>query len=559
MPVPNVPIVPDLETARTQSFFTKSQIWTGPTGTGRIVPKVDDAVMDWGNRQLYRVQSVDEVTHIAYLVPENISNGALGGDSVIIGGGFSSALAQRRIFINKVRVPFTMSFDRRIWFAGSMAAYAKVFRGGDVTAGGLVVSARYDSGGNLISENIPLELINLPDQENLAMKAPIEAHCSANIANYELLNVVIYSSAGVPQGTYQFVAVISNFISSLERNNKVVRAVELLSDYMSLSDNRLLEYPVGITIQSDALRCRVLYSDGTMIELSIDDDKVQVHGLNDLISSESGRASPLMLAYRLDEDEIAEDTSLPTPDRTVSVPYRARAVTNDNDIIYNVKLFVVPVWITGTSPHWALRYFMYSLERQDIFEVTNYIEVGSSSAAFNGTLYGNMQNLTVVVNLAQVSNRYRFYRHVQPFAITLAGPGSNHTAMNYWSLRYANDIVYGQGKKATVVDDPNNASARRVRVDNGYTILQEWLNDHYYSLIPLVNTNAESTPPAPTDVRIRIGETWQRVISIADILDPIDNIQTVVTQGMDVRLEFIRQSETTILELAMGSLTAVEL
>lgn len=552
-----VPVMPDFATARTQSFFTADQIYTGPSGVGTIVPIAGNVVLNTVTGAIYKVGSVDEVSHTSLLVPFKIDDGAGVGTGAVLGGGNQANLTQQRVFINPDRIPFSMAFDAQIVFKGTANAYIKVFVGGDVSNAGNCISAIYDNSGNLVSENIPLELITLPDQDNIATKAPINASCSAIVADNELLNVVCYANDGTPQGVYQFIAVHSNFIGSLDRSVKIVRAVEIVSEFLSISDNRLLEYPVGITISSDALMARILYADGTIINRPIDGDVVSVAGLNDLISTESGRMSPLLLQYALSEDEVSEDASLATPNRIKSVKYRARAVTNDSDIIYNVKLFIVPVWITGANPYWKLRYFLYTLERQDVFEVTNIVEVGTNSPVFNGRSYGVAQNLTMVVNLANVSNRYRFYRHVQPFIITLAVPGSSSTALNYWNISYANATMYGQGKKATVVDDPAHAGAYRVRVDNGYTVLAEWLSDFYYALNPLIATNTEVAAPVPTDVRIRIGETWQRVIAINNILNPIDNIQTIITQGQDVRLEFINQSNTTILELGMGSLSAV--
>lgn len=555
-----VPITPDLDASRYQAFFTMDQIWTGPNGRGRIVPRVGNLVYDKARGLLEVIAVAPAPLHTSTLVPANVSStSALGGPN-IIGASLFASSGVYRIYLNTARIPFTLNLDQRYVINRSDATHIKVFRGSDITDEGMIISAMYDSAGNKISENIPLVPLTLPTETNIAMRAPVEGFSTEMVDNYDTVTVVAYSSNGSFIEATSMVVVRTNAVASTDRGKKFVRSISLESDFLSISDSRLLEYPVGMTVNSDSMRARVLYSDGTSVNnLPIDGTKVSIAGLDDLIASESGRTNEIILSYYLDGDEVAENVSLVGPNRSIVQAYRARAITNDDAIIYNVKLFVVPTWVSGASPRWTLRYFLYNLERMDIFEVTNFIEPAAGSAVFSGTAYGVSQNIGVVINLQQASNRYRFYRHPQFFNITLNAAASNSGSASYWTLRYSNDVIYGQGKKATVVNDPVNAGMKRVRVDNGYTILSEWLNDMYMSLIPLVNTQIESATPQPTHVRIRIGATWQREIAIQDILQPIDAVDTNIIQGQDLRLEFVYRDNTQIDELAMGALTLINL
>lgn len=557
--MPSVPITPDFEAATYQSFFTINQIWTGPNGTGRIVPRVKNIVYD-KIRGLLEVAAVNPVLHTSTLIPANITaSSALGGTN-IVGASLFAASGIYRIFLNTARIPFTLNFDQRYVINRSDATHLKVFRGSDITDDGMIISAMYDIANNKISENIPLVPLTLPGESNIALRAPIEGFSTEMVDNYDTVTVVAYTASGSVLDATSMIVCNTNAVASTDRGKKFVRNISLVSDFISISDSRLLEYPVGMTIASDSLRARVLYSDGSSLEnLPIDGNRIVIHGLDDLISSESGHTNEILLAYNLGGDEVAEDVSMVGPNRSISQVYRARAITNDDDIIYTVKLFVIPTWISGGSPRWSLRYFLYNLERMDIFEVTNFIEPAAGSALFNGTAYGVSQNLGVVVNLQDASNRYRYYRHVQQFNITLNAAASNSGSASYWTLKYSSDVLYGQGKKATVVNDPVNAGRKRVRVDNGYTILSEWINDMYTSLTPLVNTRIESSVPQPTHVRVRIGATWSRELSILDILQPIDNVDTSILQGQDLRLEFLYRDSTIVDELAMGSLTLINL
>ena len=553
-----VPIVPDFNTSRTQSVFVKSQIYSGPSGTGAIVPVKGNIIFEQSAEGLrfWEVASVDPVSHTPSLKPLSVSN--IGGESnsIIIGGGVGSAYGRLRVWVDKERIPFTLNFDSRFETSASNAAYVKVFRGTDITESAAVVSAIFDSAGNKVSENIPLTAINQPNEVNLTRKAPTSAWCVDYLPQYETVTVVVYAQDGSVIDAVTATVMLGNMVASLDRTKVQVRAVELVSEFLSLSDSRLLEYPVGMTVTSDAMRARVLYDNGEIVEMPIDGNKIQLHGLNDFISSESGRSSALLLTYRLDDGEVAEGTSVPTPDRRISETYRARAVTTDSDIIYNVKMFVIPQWVSGTQPRWRLRYFLYTLERKDVYEVTDKVTMGAASPTFNGVSYGTAQKLIATVNLAEVSNRFRYSRHVQPFTITLASPGSSNIATSYWNISYDQaDLNYGQGRKANFADETSGGT-KRLRIDNNFTVLAEWLESMYRTLLPIYNTTAESRAPAPTHVRIRIGDTWQREILISDVLNPITGINTVITQGMDIRLEFIQRTEESVFELAMGSLTA---
>lgn len=555
-----VPITPDLDTARTQSVFLKSQIYFGPSGTGRIVPVKGQIVIDPSNASgatISEVASVDPVSLTPSFKPLSFGTVSGGSEDTVIGSGAGSSYGRLRIWVDKERLPFTMNFDYRFESSHVNGAYVKVFRGTDVTDDSAVVSAMFDSSGNKVSENIPLAAINQPNEVNLTRKAPVSAWCIDNLAQYETVTIVTYSQDGAVIGATTATVMLGNLIASLDRTKVQVRAIELVSEFISLSDSKLLEYPVGMAVTSDAMRARILYDNGEIVESAIDGNKIVLHGLNDYISSESGRTTALLLTYRLDDGEVAEGVSLPTPDRRLSEIYHARAVTTDSDIIYNAKMFIVPQWVAGTQARWRLRYFLYTLERKDVYEITDKISMGAASPNFDGTSYGTVQKLTATVNLAEVSNRFRYSRHVQPFTITLANSGGSNVATSYWNISYDQaDLNYGQGRKANFADDSVGSATKRLRIDNGFTIVEEWLESMYRSLIPIYNTTAESRAPTPTHVRIRIGDTWQREILISDVLNPITGINTVITQGMDIRLEYIKRTDDSVFELAMGSLTA---
>lgn len=70
-------VVPEIDLNRVQRFWHMSQIYDGPSKPGRIVPNVDDAVLDWTSG-LWRVVAVDTFkTNLSYMVRVNMAT--LGG------------------------------------------------------------------------------------------------------------------------------------------------------------------------------------------------------------------------------------------------------------------------------------------------------------------------------------------------------------------------------------------------------------------------------------------------------------------------------------------------
>jgi hypothetical protein len=67
-------ITPIVDRSRRFTHFKMDEIYTGPAGTGRWVPNVDDMVTDW-EQGFYRVVAVDhERTNLSYLQKVNFNS-----------------------------------------------------------------------------------------------------------------------------------------------------------------------------------------------------------------------------------------------------------------------------------------------------------------------------------------------------------------------------------------------------------------------------------------------------------------------------------------------------
>ena len=284
-------VTPIVDRSRIFTVFNRTEIYTGPGGTGRFVPNVDDMVIDWSSG-IYRVVSVDhERTNLSYLTKVNLNSMGGGADdsdyAVVTGVGANSN--SFRVYVDTKTVPHTLAVDSRVLFYGDNA-FIKIFKGTDTSAAtGKVISAIINSSGNVVSENIPLVLTIVPNGTNVNEKTPQTAWCSETVKDGDIVTIVTYTSAGQITSRDKFIISESNLIRSVDQAGIYVTNIELLSPFMSKTDARLIECPINLLASSLNFQAKVTYSNNTSrIEL-IDGLKWNLLGLDMFIGSQIGK------------------------------------------------------------------------------------------------------------------------------------------------------------------------------------------------------------------------------------------------------------------------------
>lgn len=559
-------IVPIVDAGRGWRSWHLSEIYTGPTGTGRYVPNIEDAVWDW-NTGIYRVIMVYPPGHatlanLSELDRVNIANlgGGVLSEDVLLGTGPNSVSESYRVYIDTSVTPHTMAFDARLHVYGSAAHHVKLFRGSDISiATGHIISGVFNLSGTLLTEDIPLEPVVHAGTPSIAIKTPVLAGCIETVANGEVVTCVVYSATNEVLSISKMIAVVTNFIHRVDTNKRYVLGIQLLSPYLSSGNAHLLEYPVNMLVQSGSLQGRVTYSDATTADFPIDDIHFSVLGMDNFVATTAGQTVPIVLKYILQPNEYGYDISAPLPDRFITEPYTLTTIESQGS--YSVKLFVVPYWavaVGATPAQWKLRYYLYTMDRDSVVDVTSHVQASGLTAGFNGQVMNVTQSLTVAVNLHEVDPLYLYYRHVQSFTIKLENGATNALADSYWIIQYQGAAYYGAGNFATAMPDPANPSLMRVNISMGLTNVDDFLNEYYWPTDPLRYAPGEIAAPVPTHVRVRVGDTWVRELELYEALMNIDGVTTPVVQSTLVRLEFYRHTFAGDLELATAS-TIVQL
>ena len=549
------PMQPEKNPNRRYTEWARHEVYTGPNGTGAYVPNQHDRVWD-RLTGVWEVSSVDYTTGLSILAPINICNTGQGAteDDSLLSIGPGSASQAYVLLVDTSVIPHVVKFDHRFFIPGSEAAYVKIFKTADISGGGNVISATFNTAGAMTSENIALEAF----YNNTTLKRPRTGYLTEAVPAGELLTVVVYDRDGTRGSTYRMVVSLTNSIRDLNAEFSYVTGIELISDFQSAGDANVIEIPQNMNIDATLIKGRVYHYGKPPTVLPIDGSKFMLHGTNAYIATVPNQEGDLVLTYKLGTNENAYGT---TTDGLISRSYRIKTV--NADLRYTLKLFATPVWANNK---WSLRWFLYNLDRTIMFDVTDKVAVATGSRAYDGDPANkNIQSLQVAINWNQVAVGNGYHYHVQNFKIKNNAPGSealskagDGSIRSYVTISYTDELdFYGTEMSAKVYPNPQQLTRSMLHIGNGYDDLSEWLDAIYYGLAPLHLDSAEFEPPKPTHVRLSCGDFY-RVVPIEQAYFPIKDVSIPLTpspQGKTLLLEFIQQNGLEELELAMGYLT----
>lgn len=557
MTTPN--IVPPADPSRGFKTWDINEIFTEVSGPeNRHVPNKGDLVKSKTGGWL-EVTQVDYTTGISVLTPWSSvpKTGCDVPEDILLGAGPGQITESYRILIDTSVTPHTLAFDTRLRVYGSTVKYVKVFRG-TVVENGQIISRQYDPEGNLLGDAIPLEGAGSMVQGEVptSIKVPQVGYSSVALNDGEPCTAVFYDDVGHIVSYSVLLVKNTSFVRKMNSSMKYITSIELSSPFLSRADDRVLECPINIPINSLTKYGVVNYSNGESVTLPIDDSKFSLYGLQRFVSTILGQRQPITLIYRLSADEAAYG-SIPGDTLHMSDDYLATTVKVDN--AYSVKLFAYPTWV-NSSTGYRMVYWLYNLDRQVAHNVTQWVELGENSNLFDGTLYGNEQELILELDLSKVSPLYKAYRHVQIIRFTLHATGTSLVDTR-WSMRtQVTDPTYGVNLNALATYVNTEGTPANIIYDLdvacGKGSVEDWLRDVYGNTLPLYDATSEARPPAPTHFLLRVGNfstiypvsAWDSAIRV-EVLNSIG-----IKDGDIVTFEFIRRNGSNDLQLGISAI-----
>lgn len=545
-------------------FWRIEHIYQGEDATNFVtanrVPNVGDIVIDTssGAPRWLEVQFVDETTLISILeelVPA--TRNGIDEKMVLLGTGPGYQSETWRLFLDTSVVPHVFLPDSRLHIHGKENTKYKVFLGTNVSeVTGTVISMNFNPNGDLLSEDLPLELVAFASTDtvdtNVAVKVPRKGFTTHKLQNGEVVTLVTYSDEGSPTSYNTLLVHNTALDRSIEQSTKYVTTVALDSPFLDKTENNTLIFPMNIPRDALAMMGVISYSDGTSKRIPIDGKRLVLSGLDNYVPMKKDQNINLVLTYHLPEGEMAMNSSMGY-DRFIAVKYFGRTLQVDGS--YSVNLFPIPTYVSSTYG-WKMRYLLYTLDRDVVYDVTSLVEGGANTRPLNPLLFNETQDITVSLDLQKVDPRLKRFIHVQSYKVAFMGtPGVG--TQSAWYITYEKDQEpkYGANMICKAVRDKGLAKWR-LDISCGSKTLDDWLDRIYYRTMPLTDKYAETKPPKPTHFTLTVGQAKQSYPISA--WNQILEFDTGATDGTGVIVQFTRLDSGEQYQLAAAPLCFID-
>lgn len=543
-------VSPIYNSDRRWQIWNMNEIYLGTIASNKYVPKINDIVFEIIGSTItkYIVEDISLTTLIPTFREEDTVTPTtnFSTEDILFGVGPGTQSDTYRVYIDKSVLPYRLAVDSRLMVAGTMCKWAKIFKGALLTDNGNVVSRMYDASGNLLSENIPLELVADNLINNYSIKTVTPCYTNVDLLDGEVVTAVFYDDAGFIVSKRQLLVENTSFIRAVDASAKYIIGISLKSPFISPNDYKLIQYPINVPLNGLNLTGVVSYSNGEIREYPVDGTKFKIFGFDNYVATLPGQKIKVVLNYSLGPNEH-NYISLSGGEKHISEEYEAYTLNSDGS--YNVKLYAIPVWIDGVNGY-ALEWFMYNLNRNIRYNVTPYVVINHINGSFNPTKYGTVQKLNVSINIKDADVSYKNYIHVQTIDIVLNKQGTER--YDNWGVGYTSDQLprYGTGNFAKALF--LNTNNWMLKINSNAVNLDDWLDKVYHRTLPLLDNYHDEVALKPTHFTL--------IVNGAYIEYPISNWQSeLMINGTFVNnstlfIQFFIRTSTNDLQLSIGAM-----
>jgi hypothetical protein len=472
------------------------EISMGPTFPG-VIPNIDDLVIDWSNNTggIYRVVHISDPDKIPTLQLYNLLQPAVSN----VQGTSYQPNSMMLAYLNTEVTPYVISIDDMYVVYGQEAVQAKLFRGTNTRANGVVISQVYSGSGNYLGENIELQLL---DPGNSAMKRPPLFNTMVELADGEEVTLVVYNFTGGPEGEHTFLVKNSNVIKGLGVSTVYLTAVRLNSSMLDDSILNQLNVPANITVTGGDFTADLIYSNGAIVNIPIGTAKCKLYGLDDFNTSLAGVPSEVVLVYLPDADEPCLNLSNPE-NRTLATVYAIKSVSANSAESY--KVYAVPKFNGST---FSLEFYLTELHYGNIYKLQSgqYTLREYNNNPIVYTPNGARQNLVVSVLISDVISGGSSFTHIQQIKVQFGNTTGYPWLIDYVGL---DENIYGLDIVAKY-----HAGNQVLNLKSDINTMTAWKNLLYNRLYPIWDESLLITVPTPTHFKLKYNNVFSPVYDI---------------------------------------------
>lgn len=486
------------------TVHAEADIYTGPDGTGQVCPNVDDMIWSWVHGAM-RCINLNVDTGLSIIEPWQQPNQNIdaSGLDVLLGNGGHTPREYYILHVDNSVVPSSVTADAKLRLYRKDADHVKYYLGYNDEQRDEVISKNYDGAGQYINDRVGLEPLQAGEPNVQTAFTPEVSHTTHTLKTGDIITAVVYNEQGGQISTTEMVVSETALSNKGLNSARYVVGINLKAPWMRPNSD-ILDVPVNLPVASLGLMAEVVYNSGDRVEHPVDGTRFSVYGLENYVASVPDYNHPLVLSYRMDDNEVS--TTQSTADSNhITKAYSIHTLPAKHE--YNLKLFVYPDW---NGSMWILRYYLANLSRSEILEVTDLVTYGEGSlSSFNPTLWGIEQTFTVSLRLDEVDGSFAPYRHVQSIKLVVFSPPRISNSAS-WLVHYDDeggeaygDGVYAEQRLVTVSD-------YAFKLDVNASSVDEWLAKVFRPTLPLYDKAVETSTPNPTHFDVIVGNERQR-------------------------------------------------
>lgn len=475
--------------------------YIGEGNKGRIVPNVDDPVLDY-DTGFYRVKSVDPGTLLANLVEWSapVRGGASAAD-FILGVGPRYPQQGYFVYVNNAVNPPVLNVDSGFYTRYPNTKHFRVFAGLVPLPNADIISAHYGASGNYIDDLIPA--LELTDTQGLPAWVPDSAFASREVDDGEYCCVVGYDTNGNVTGQAVFQCRNTGMVRPSSATQYQIESVELYGPHVDRTGMQV-KYPVNATIDSIPLQCQVNYRGGKSTVKPIDGVKIRLVSNSTYLPTSPDINEPATLIYNLDATE-AYDGSMDNTTRFITAQYTI--VADPQADAYGFKLCSFPYWVSAAQGY-AWRHYLHDLDHDAVYDVTQIAQLGANSKPFEPKLYGVVQEVTFTLDVSRADPRFNPYWHAQTIQVSLYADGTTNNTTNWTVLFERGYNAFGRNCQA--ISTYVSSGVYQLDITCGAASFPEWLERLYTDTRPLFNSHNEGGPLTPTHMVVQVAGIRKR-------------------------------------------------
>lgn len=471
--------------------YKSSEDGTWDENSPKIVPHPGSLVIDEKTGGLYYVESVDKNTLDSTLKPCKIINVIDGNEDdennevSIISYGNDKFL----LYFDDRNKPTQLNIDGKLLFYGANLDEYRLVRYNENNEEE-IISLYVQNNSTFVGERIPLTSLG----ENSVVKKCTDCHTLFTINEGDRIELQVYDKSGILTATVDLFAKRATILNDLASNNEVIVQFDATCNQM-LGDQFYIHQkqdPKHLAITPS-----ITFSDGTKVDLSINNTDCFIYGLEDFVASFPGLQQRLIIKKFLSNREVSTISTTSAGKRFITCEKTLTVLANES--LDGVKISVIPIWNNYNSSY-TLKFVAYTDRRDKIFDATEYVTLLTE---FVGNKWNTIQTVIFEVDLQSMLGATTMIPHRQTVYISVS-PKNEYVK---YLISDTSDMSIVYGADSSTIRRPifiyDDTIKQYFIPTSNFKNMEAFLDSFYYKSSPMFNVKEEIEPVAPTHFVIR--------------------------------------------------------